>query len=47
MWMPGVRRACDRYIEPNLPAPISTTRTGRASRGALFEEAVEVHEAVG
>src|SRR5688572_19261785 len=35
--MPGVRRACERYIEPNLPAPMSKTRTGwraeaRASR---------------
>ena len=30
--MPGVRRACERYMEPNLPAPISTTRTGRFRR---------------
>ena len=30
-WMPGVRGACDRYIEPNLPAPIRPTRTGRPS----------------
>src|SRR5258706_5470635 len=29
MWIPGVRRACDRYIDPNLPAPTRTTRTGR------------------
>ena len=26
--MPGVRSACDRYIEPNLPAPIRPTRRG-------------------
>ena len=25
---PGVRRACARNIEPNLPAPIRPTRTG-------------------
>ena len=33
--MPGVRRACERYIEPNLPAPMSTTRTGRPSAARL------------
>ena len=27
-WMPGVFGICDRYIEPNLPAPIKPTRTG-------------------
>src|SRR5438477_35219 len=31
MRTPGVRRACARYIEPNLPAPTSTARTGRLS----------------
>src|SRR5688572_25387596 len=35
--MPGVRRACERYMDPNFPAPMSKTRTGwraeaRASR---------------
>ena len=30
-WMPGVRRACERYIDPNFPAPISPTRRGRES----------------
>ena len=28
-WMPGVCFACARYIAPNLPAPISATRSGR------------------
>src|SRR4051812_1865583 len=27
-WMPGVRRACERYIVPNLPAPMMPTRKG-------------------
>ena len=27
-WTPGVRGTCDRYIEPNLPAPIRPTRIG-------------------
>src|SRR5689334_2229192 len=28
---PGVRRTCDRNIEPNLPAPINSTRSGLCS----------------
>ena len=34
MRTPGVCRACDRYIEPNFPAPIRPMRSGlpRASR---------------
>src|SRR5262249_2786322 len=28
MWSPGVRCACARNIEPNLPAPMRPTRTG-------------------
>jgi hypothetical protein len=33
---PGVCETCDRNIEPNLPAPISATRTGfPAARRAL------------
>src|SRR5689334_20651943 len=34
--MPGVRRAWERYIEPNLPAPMRATRTGcpRAARAS-------------
>ena len=31
MCMPGVRGTCERYIEPNLPAPIMPTRTGLPS----------------
>ena len=28
MCKPGVRGTCDKYIDPNLPAPIMPTRTG-------------------
>ena len=36
MCMPSMCWACDRIIEPNLPAPIRPTRTGRpaAARAA-------------
>src|SRR5712671_1704479 len=27
-WMPGVVGICDRYMEPNLPAPIRPMRSG-------------------
>ncbi len=30
-WMPGVRHAWDRNIEPNFPAPIRPTRAGLPS----------------
>src|SRR5690606_33136213 len=35
---PGVRGTCARYMEPNLPAPINTTRTGlsAAARAVSF-----------
>ena len=29
-WMPAVCFACARYIDPNLPAPMRPTRSGRA-----------------
>src|ERR1700683_904038 len=31
IWMPGMRRAWDRNMVPNLPAPISPTRNGLAA----------------
>ena len=34
--MPGVRRACERYIEPNLPAPIEHDADGPLFRGPGF-----------
>ena len=40
---PGVCRAWDRYIEPNLPAPIRPTRSGLSARFALLQQAMQVH----
>ena len=40
---PGVCGTCDRNIEPNLPAPISATRTGLPAARAGVEEVGEVH----
>ncbi len=41
---PAIVGTWDRNIEPNLPAPISPTRTGLARGGALLRQAVEVHD---
>ena len=40
---PGVCGTCDRNIEPNLPAPISATRTGLPAACRALEEVEEVH----
>ena len=40
---PGIVGTWFRNIEPNLPAPIRPTRTGRPGGGALLQQAMEVH----
>ena len=40
--IPGVVGTCARNIEPNFPAPISPTRTGRR-RQALLQQPMQVH----
>src|ERR1700680_2924443 len=36
MCTPGVRGACDRYIDPNFPAPIRPTLIGRPCASRCF-----------
>ncbi len=40
---PGVRRTCDRNIEPNFPAPISAMRNGVLSAARCKQQAVQIH----